>query len=260
MRGFKQLICMGVLFIFIISSYIGYADDSIESFVFDCNPNEKYNIELIFSPVEKLDKTEVIEGKWTYKYKNKKGRLYTEGREKLPNNGSVRIDLVSILRKSNSKQEESYLWHVIAHPRVSGWKFGGHWATNKLLTDYTKINKSHRKTMKKLSVYKKEEPVYSMVAIRNIGDSELLNTAWQEVFGTAIVDDLVIPNNMLALGSKKGYSFTFYYVPTPDPIGINEDGHRWVSSKHIDKPGKVFGFVLTPKGKCLKWTSLDIVK
>jgi len=85
--------------------------------------------------------------------------------------------------------------------------------------------------MNKLSLYIGKEPVYSDVPIRNIGDNLKLSKAWEKVFGSTIMDELVEPNNAKLKTSKQAYSFNFYYVPAPNPAGIGSEGYRWVSSK-----------------------------
>ncbi len=249
------------IFFSLFHANICYSNDEVETFLFDCEPNQQYEIDLMFAPVTKVARTDQDSENWSYEYTNIPGRIYTKEQKKLPKDRALEIDLVSTLKKGPSLNE-SYLWHVIAYPKIAGWNFGGHWVIDKkksLLT-YKKVDSKSRKAMKKLSLYKKREPIFSNVSIRNIGDNLKLNEAWKKIFGLAIMDDLVEPNNRSLKDDSQAYSFNFYYVPTPNPIGIGDEGHRWVSSKNITRPSLVYGFVLDSNGKCLEWTSIDIVK
>lgn len=249
--------------VFILSSISGaaFANDDVETFLFGCDPGDNYDLDLVFAPVEKLPKAQVLKEKWSYSYINKNVIKYTDEQKILPSNKALEVDLVSTLKKG-SFLEEGYLWHVIAYPKIRGWNYGGHWVIdkNKSLIDYKKIDLNSRKAMKSLSLYKGREPVFSDVPIRNIGDNLKLSNAWEKVFGTTIVDELVEPNNTKIKNSAGAYSFNFYYVPVPNPAVINTDGYRWVSSKNINRKGLVYGFILNPEGECLKWTSIKIVK
>jgi hypothetical protein len=246
-------------FFSLLLANIGYTNDGIESFLFDYKPSQQYELYLIFAPVTKLSKTDQIKGKWSYKYDNIPDKIYTEEQKKLPKDKALKICLVSTLKKGQS-YKENYLWHVIAYPRIVGWNFGGHWVIDekKSLLTYEKVDSTSRKAMKKLSLYKKREPIFSNVSIRNVGANLELKEAWEKVFGSVIMKELVEPSNRSLKEGNQAYSFNFYYVPTPNPIGIGNEGHRWVSSKNINRAGLVYGFVLDSKGKCLKWTSLNI--
>ena len=256
---------MAIVFLFISTSNFVYANgvlgsSDVDKFKFGCWPNSNYDISLDFAPVRKLPKEDVLEGQWSYEYISS-DRQYKDGVIKLSKKGAVRVDLVSKLEQSNSSIEESYLWHVIVAPKVDGWGFGGHWPTKKPITEYERLG-SKRESLVNLAVLSTHEgqPVHTTIESKDIDNAGTLNKAWVDIFGEKIVSNLVYPSSKGSKTGKEGYSLTFYYVPTPALRLISQNGHRWPSFKHIDKPGKVYGFVLTPKGECLAWDSVDVIR
>ncbi len=238
----------------------GLKVDDVDKFKFECWANPDYKINLKFAPVRKLPEESGSEGQWAYEYSTE-DKQYPQDRIKLPARGAVRIDLVLILNKSDSTNGESYLWHVIVGPTVTGWGFGGHWPTKKAINEYYRLRDKRESliNMARLSAHQ-GQPVHSKISPRDIDSAGTLNNAWEDIFGTKIVSNLLYPGTRGVQAGERGYSLTFYHVPTPALRLINENGYKWPSFKHIDKPGKVYGFVLTPKGECLAWDSIDVVK
>ena len=136
------MICLRYLCLFFISivlfffNFNSFAEDvlsenKVNIFQKGCWPTQGFDIELRFAPVRKRLEEEKSEDQWSYKFTTD-DKKYPENRIKLPKDGSsVRVDLVLLLNKSESKIEESYLWTVIAGPRNTGWRFGGFWPTEK---------------------------------------------------------------------------------------------------------------------------------
>lgn len=199
------------------------------------------------------------EGQWSYEFKNADKR-YPENQIPLPKKGAVRVDLVLQLSKSNSGIEENYLWNVIVAPTVKGWRYGGHWPTKNPVSAYRRLTDKRQSLidMATLSVHE-DQPVHTTISPQDVDKSGTLNDAWVDVFGRDIVK-LVYAGSKGALSGQGGYSLTFYYVPTPELRFINKKGYKWPSFKHVDKEGKVFGFVLTPEGKCIGSSSIDVVR
>lgn len=232
----------------------------VEKFRFECWSSQEYDLEFKFSPVRKLPQKSRSKGRWAYEFATK-DKLYPENRIILPEQSAVRADLVMHLKLSSSTIGESYLWNVIVAPSVNGWKFGGHWPTNKPITGYERM-KSKRESLVNMATLSAHngQPVHTKIPPKDIDSAGTLNNAWEDVFGKKIVSSLVYPGSKGAQSNQTGYSLTFYYVPTPALRYINKDGYKWPSFKHIDKAGTAFGFVLTPEGECLASTSIEIVR
>ena len=252
-----------ILLFFIYSN--SYADnfleeDDVKNFKFECQSNQDYKLDLRSAPVRKLAEELRPEGQWSYEFATD-DKQYPENRIRLPENGAVRVDLVLILNKSDSAKGESYLWHVIVAPTVTGWGFGGHWPTKKPINEYQRLRNKRESliNMATLSAHE-EQPVHTKISPKDIDSAGTLNDACEDIFGIKIVSNLVYPGTKGAQSGQRGYSLTFYYVPTPALRFINEKGYKWPSFKHIDKPGKIYGFVLTPEGECLAWDSVDVVR
>lgn len=235
-------------------------EDDVEKFKFQCWPSQDYDLDLRFAPVRKLSEELESEGQWTYEFTTN-DKQYPENRIRLPGSGAVRVDLVLTLSKSESAIGESYFWQVIVGPTVTGWGFGGHWPTKWPINTYQRLRDKRESLISMVSLSAHEgQPVHSKISPRDIDSAGTLNNAWEDIFGKKIVSNLVYPGTKGAQSGQIGYSLTFYHVPTPALSFINEKGYKWPSFKHIDKPGKVYGFVLTPKGECLDWASIDVVK
>ena len=253
-----------LILLFFINS-ISYADDvlkkdDVENFRFECWPNEDYNLDFRFAPVRQLSEESRSEGQWSYEFVTD-NKQYPGNRIKLPESGAVRVDLVLILKKSDSAKDESYLWLVIVAPRVTGWGFGGHWPTKKSIIEYQRLRgkKESLINMARLSA-DDGQPVHTKISPKDIDSAGTLNNSWEDIFGSKIVSNLVYPSSKGAQSGQRGYSLTFYYVPTPKLRFINEKGYKWPLFKHVDNTGKVYGLVLTPEGECLTWNSIDVVK
>lgn len=232
----------------------------VEKFKFECWSNQDYNLELKFSPVKRLSVESRAEGQWSYEFATE-DKQYLENKISLPASGAVRVDLVMQLKETDSDIGESYLWNVIVAPTVHGWGFGGHWPTKKPITDYRRLKNKKESLISMATLSAQDgQPVHTKIPPQDIDSAGTLNNAWEDIFGKKIVSNLVYPGSKGAQSDQSGYSLTFYYVPTPALRLINEDGYKWPSFKHIDKEGKVFGFVLTPEGECLAWNSIDIVR
>jgi hypothetical protein len=232
----------------------------VEKFKYECWSNDAYDLEFRFSPVKKLPEASRAEGQWSYEYVTQ-DRQYPGNRISLPASGAVRVDLVMQLKKSNSGIGENYLWNVIVAPAVNGWRYGGHWPSKKLITEYRRL-KNKRKSLIDMATLsaQDDQPVHTRIPPQDIDSAGTLNNAWEDIFGKKIVSRLVYPGSKGAESDQTGYSSTFYYVPTPALRYINDDDYKWPSFKHIDKEGRVFGFVLTPGGDCLASTVIDIVR
>lgn len=232
----------------------------VEKFTWNCDSSQGNGLEFKFSPVRRLSEESRAEGQWSYEFATEDEK-YPDNKVSLPVSGAVRVDLVTQLNKSDSDIGEGYLWNVIVAPTVNGWGFGGHWPSKKPITEYQRLKNKKESliNMAMLSV-QDGQPVHTKISPQDIDSAGTLNNAWEDIFGRKIVSNLVYPGSKGARSDQSGYSLTFYYVPTPALRFINEDGYKWPSFKHIDKEGKVFGFVLTPEGECLAWNSIDIVK
>lgn len=250
---------IALLLLFVVSfrthSAGGLQQVEIEKFRLECWSNPAYDIELKFAPVRRLADESRPKGKWSYEFINDDGQN-SEATVKLPASAAARVDLVTQLNQKDSDIGESYLWNVIVAPKVSKWRFGGHWPAKKSISEYQRM--THKRdsliSVASLSVYN-DEPVHTRIPPKDIDSAGTLNSAWETLFGEKIVSRLVYP----ASKGEGGYSLTFYYMPTPALRFINEEGYRWPSFKHVDQPGKVYGFVLSPEGECLASTAVDVV-
>ena len=234
--------------------------DDVEKFKFECIQNPQYNMEFKFAPVKRLAEEQKPDGQWSYEFTTA-DKQYAEKQIQLPESGAVRVDLVMQLNKSDSEIGEGYLWNVIVAPSVNGWGFGGYWPTKKPVTQYPRLldKRESLVSMATLSTYD-GQPVHTKIPPKDIDSAGTLNNAWEDIFGKKIVSNLLYPGSKGAQSGQVGYTLTFYYVPTPALRLINEGGYKWPSFKHVDKEGKVFGFVLTSDGECLAWDSIDVVK
>lgn len=265
MIGLRNIWPFFISIVLILINFNSFADDvlsekEVSDFQFECESITGYDIDLKFAPVRKISEELKHEDQWSYEFTTD-DKKYPKTGIKLPMDGSVRVDLVLTIKRSKSKIGESYLWNVIVGPRNYGWGFGGFWPTEKSINDYDRLR--HKKeSLKKIAKLSRQSDgyVHSKIPIENIGESLKLNSAWIDIFGEKVVSDLVYSGTNGANNNKEGYSLTFYHVPTPAVHLINDNGYKWPSFKHIDKPGKVFGFVLTPDGKCLAGTSINVVK
>ncbi len=160
------------------------------------------------------------------------------------------------LNQKDSDIGEGYLWNVIVAPKVKNWHFGGHWPTKRPITEYQRMSDKRDSliSVASLSVYN-GHPVHTRIPPKDIDSAGTLNSAWETLFGEKIVSRLVYPASKAA----EGYSLTFYYVPRPALRLINQEGYRWPSFKHVDQPGRVYGFVLSAEGECLASTAVDVV-
>lgn len=232
---------------------------AVENYKYQCSPNTQYDLDVIFAPVQKISRPPETEAQWSYKYLTK-NRRFSNKQVELPKRGAARVDIVLQLNRSDSTKAESYLWQVIIAPKVKGWRYGGHWAAKLPVTAYQRMQ--HKRAsliaMATLSA-ENEQPVHSKIPPQDVDKAGTLNKSWIDVFGEKIVD-LVYAGSEPSASSGNGYSVTFYYVPTPTLRLISKNGYKWPSTKHVDRPGVVFGFVLTPEGECLSWNSIDIVK
>jgi len=261
-RYIRLFIALMLSFFIYSSSYADNVlkEDDVEKFKLECWSNQDYDLDLRFAPVRKLSGESGSKGQWSYEFATE-DRQYPENRIKLPESGAVRVDLVSILKKSDSAKGESYLWIVIVGPRVTGWGFGGHWPTTKPINEYQRLRNKRDSLISMATLSAHEgQPVHTKISPRDIDSAGTLNNAWEDIFGIKIVTNLVYLATKGAQSGQRGYSLTFYYMPTPALRFINEKGYKWPSFKHIDKPGKVYGFVLTPEGECLAWDSVDVVR
>lgn len=260
----KYLTCLTLAAIaFAISpaySASGLVASDIEKYRVDCWSNPDYNLSLKFSPVSRLPKESRVSGQWSYAFKTE-DQLYPDNQLSLPKSAAARVDLVMQLNQSGSDIGESYLWTVIAAPRVKGWRYGGHWPTKKPITEYQRL-KDKRESLVNIATLSEQggQPVHSKISPKDIDSAGSLNNAWEDIFGKKIVSQLVYPASKNGQSNRGGYSLTFYYVPTPALGLINQDGYKWPSFKHVDNEGKVFGFVLTPDGECLSSSSVDVVR
>lgn len=261
-RHFLSCIVLTLVCFFSLSSYAanGLKEAAIEKFKFECWPNPKYDLELKFSPVIRLADESRLEGKWSYQFLSE-DRLYPNEQVSLPDSGAVRVDLVTQLNQMDSDIGESYLWNVIVAPKVKGWTYGGHWPTKKPITEYLRL-KDKRESLVSLATLSihNGHPVHTKISPKDIDSAGTLNNAWENLFGKKIVSSLVYPASKGNINQQDGYSLTFYYMPTPALQLINKDGYKWPSFKHVDRQGKVYGFVLTPDGECLASTSVDVIR
>ena len=231
----------------------------VEKFQFECWPNAKYNVDVKFAPVKKVSEELKAVGQWAYEFLNEE-KQFSDNQINLPKKGAARVDMVLRLDALDSERSESYLWNVIVAPTVKGWRYGGHWATKEPITAYQRLSDKRQSlvAMATLSAHN-DQPVHTKIPSKDVDKAGTLNKAWVDVFGEKIID-LVYRGSKGALAGDRGYSLTFYYVPTPALRLINENGYKWPSFKHVDQTGKAFGFVLTPEGECLDWSSIDIVR
>lgn len=234
--------------------------EDVEKFQFECWPDAKYDLDFGFSPVAKLPEGSRVEGQWSYKFTTD-DKKYPDNKVSLPANQAVRVDLVLQINKSDTATEEDYLWSVIVAPTVNGWGYGGHWPTKKPINQYEKLKdkKESLIQMATLSLHD-GQPVHTKISPKDIDSAGTLNNAWEDIFGKKIVSNLLYPGSKGAQAGERGYSLTFYYVPTPSTQFINDNGYKWPSFKHVDKEGAVYGFVLNSKGECLGWDSITVVK
>lgn len=246
--------------IFPIHAGGGLQENVVEKFKFECWSNPEYDLELNFSPVDRLPSESRPPGKWAYQFLSE-DRLYPQQQVNLPSTGAVRVDLVLQLNQKKSDFGESYLWNVIAAPRVKGWEFGGHWPIKKPITEYPRL-KDKRDSLVSIATLSSHNghPVHTLISPKDIDTAGTLNNAWEDIFGKKIISSLVYPASKKNQSEQNGYSLTFYYVPTPALRLINRDGYKWPSFKHVDRKGKVYGFVLTPDGECLASTSVKVSK
>ena len=265
MIGSRNISLFFTSIVLIFISFSSFAEDvltenDVSNFQLECNPIQGYDIELKFAPVRKLSEESRTGGQWSYEFTTD-DEQYPKKEISLSKDGSVRVDLILQLNRSKSEIEESYLWNVIVGPRVTGWGFGGYWPAKKPINEYQRLRKKRESLIKVATLSAlKGGPVHTLIPSRNVGKSTTLNSAWIDIFGHDIVSKLVYSGTNGAKSGKKGHSLTFYHVPTPALHLINANGYRWPSFKQIDKPGKVFGFVLTPDGRCLASDSIDVVK
>lgn len=261
-RWVLQFVLFILLSFGVSSSFAGdvLEENDVEKFRFECWPNEDYDIEIRFAPVRKRAEDSMANGQWSYEFANNEEK-YPDNKIKLPKNAAARVDFVSVLKKSESTIGESYLWHVIVSPTVTGWGFGAHWPTTKAMNTYERLSEKRESliNMAKMSTHE-GQPVHTKIPLGDIDSAGTLNSAWEDIFGKKIVSNLVYPSTRGARSGRRGYSLTFYHVPTPSLKLINDEGYKWPSFKHVDKAGKVYGFVLTPDGKCLGWNSVEIVE
>ena len=251
------LMCLSTL------AFSALTQTDLENFKYQCAPDMEYDLAINFAPVKKLAGNMKATGQWSYEYltadKQFSGRQIT-----LPKNGAARVDLVFQLNASDSNKPENYMWQVIAAPTVTGWKYGGHWATKLPVTAYQRLKAKRQSliTLATLSAHK-GQPVHSKISPKDVDKSGTLNNAWADLFGDGIMDLVYAASNKSSFShstNQVSYSLTFYYVPTPALRFINDNGYKWPSFKHVDQPGTVFGFALTPGGDCLNWSSIDVVK
>ncbi len=232
----------------------GLRQAEIEKFRLECWSNPAYDLELKFAPVRRLVNDSRRQGSWSYEFTSVNNR-YPEDRVSLPKSGAVRVDLVTRLNQKDSDFGEGYLWNVIVAPKVKNWRFGGHWPVKKSITEYQHMadKRDSLINVASLSVYN-GHPVHTLISPKDIDSAGTLNGAWESLFGEKIVSRLVYP----ASKGRDGYSLTFYYMPIPSLQLINQNGYKWPSFKHVDRPGKVYGFVLNSDGECLASTSVDV--
>ncbi len=261
-RYIWQFIALILLFFIYSNSYAENVlkEDDVGIFTFQCLANQDYAVDLRFAPVRKRSEESRSEDQWSYEFTTN-DKEYPDKKIRLPESGAVRVDSVLILSKSVSAKGESYLWQVIVGPRVTGWGFGGHWPTKKRINEYERLRNKRESLIDMATLSAHEgQPVHTKIPPGDIDSAGTLNDAWEDIFGKKIVSNLVYPGTKGAKSGQRGYSLTFYHVPTPALRFINEKGYKWPSFKHIDKLGKVYAFVVTPEGKCLAWDSIDIVK
>ncbi|MCP4430537.1 MAG: hypothetical protein GY806_06125 [Gammaproteobacteria bacterium] len=232
----------------------GLRQAEIEKFRLECWSNPAYDLELKFAPVRRLTDESRRQGSWSYEFTSDNNR-YPEERVSLPEKGAVRVDLVTQLNQKDSDFGEGYLWNVIVAPKVRNWRFGGHWPVKKSITEYQRMadKRDSLISVASLSVYN-GHPVHTLISPKDIDSAGTLNGAWESLFGEKIVSRLVYP----ASKGRDGYSLTFYYMPIPSLQLINHEGYRWPSFKHVDRKGKVYGFVLTADGECLASASVEV--
>lgn len=252
LRSILAAICL--MAVFHLQAADGLQAETIEKFKFECWPNPAYDVELSFAPVRRLSSETREPGRWSYELLSDE-KQYPLGKVELPAEGAVRVDLVTQLNRKESDVGESYLWNVIVAPKVSNWRFGGHWPRKQAITNYQRITGKRDALINvaTLSEYR-GDPVHTQISPKDIDSSGTLNSAWETLFGKKIVSTLVYP----ASKAQQGYSLTFYYLPTPALRLINPEGYRWPSFKHVDREGKVYGFLLTPDGECLASASVMV--
>jgi len=235
--------------------------EAVENYKKKCWPSPDYKVDLRFAPIRGLPKDRVIKEQWGFEYTSK-GAQYANNKVELPVRGAKKIDSVLTLNKSESTKRESYLWHVVATPTVVGWRYGGHWPLGEE-KDITKFSRLKDKkfsliNVTTLSVYN-GDPVYTNIDISDVDKSGDLKKAWEKIFSEDIVT-LLYDAFKGASNGGKGYSLTFFYVPTPTLNLINKNGYRWPTSKHVDRPGFAYSFVLTPEGSCIASNLIEIIR
>jgi len=248
------------LYCYSIHAGAGLQEQAVEKFKLECWPNAGYDLDLSFSPVGRLSGDTRAEGKWSYQFLSD-NRRYPQEQVSLPKRAAARVDLVTQLNQKDTDVGESYLWNVIIAPSVKGWKFGGHWPIKKPINEYSRLKNKRESliSIATLSVHDRH-PVHTKILPKDIDTAGTLNSAWEDIFGEKIISNLVYPASKDANPGHNGYSLTFYYMPTPAHRLINEDGYKWPSFKHVDRPGKVYGFVLTPDGECLASASVNVTR
>jgi len=231
---------------------------ALQGFTAQCWPSTDYDLLLKFAPVKPAAAGSAP--RWSYEYANT-DEAYPGNRIKLPPDKAVPVDLVLTLRKSESPLGEGYLWLVIIGPTVNGWIYGGHWPIDKPINTFDRLSAKRESLIHMVSLSTHQgQPVHTKISFQDIDNSGTLNAAWEDLFGSRIFADLVYPATKGARSGKAGYALTFYHVPTPAPRLINENGFRWNATKHIDKPGIVYGFALLPGGGCLASASVEVVR
>ena len=72
--------------------------EDVEKFIFECRPNQEYDLELKFSPVMRLSGESRTAGQWSYEFLTE-DKQYPDNKISLPARGRVRADSVAILTR-----------------------------------------------------------------------------------------------------------------------------------------------------------------
>ncbi|MCH7775745.1 MAG: hypothetical protein IH878_04275 [Gemmatimonadetes bacterium] len=189
------------------------------------------------------------------------------------------IWLIRDIKFQNPDQLPAYIWHVISVPRrpdddpkADATLVHAQRVPDSLpLIPYSRNTLQPRLTQERLQWHKTHSfvpyvdshgrkyrlPTFNMG--KDIEKKNMVTGIWQTLLGVDIVKDwLLVMNDIKDVKGEILYLHTFYFWPINKSKAYGPHALKEASTKLLQAPGRVFGFILDPLGACLAFDYVDV--
>ena len=245
------------------------------------------SVELRFAPV--IERKLLHNGKlnkdlrWgAYQFTNPDNANNAYKNNELPSLGSGKKQEIWIVRDIKARHLSDlppYIWHVISIPRRADDRSPAYASLvhskripkylqeipYSLDTSQPKLTKSNLGWLKTHSFVPYEDsrgdkyqlPTYNMAD--GLSKRTKVTGIWQTLLGVDMVDEWLFSMEPLKKNRDNTlYLHSFYFWPIDRDKASGPHALKEASSKRLQAPGRAFGYIFDPDGKCLAFDSLDI--